>query len=265
MCSQRDAASLACTSRRFRALSLIAALTARILPLPKQDYDELKASSEQRLSSCANSFPGTPCSEVALRGCCCSCPSKGPSLIHSVAETCGSAGAATLDFSGHSVEDSFLLAALPAFSKLRAAVAEHKSQAVSPLCPGAVRPVWCVPPRGPKTCSHAVMAGITLQATVSHIATHSFIGQSRAWSAASRLLATFGHFVICVSTSSHLFSPTLLSYVCTCAAQAATTTAPAWRASACSGASSSVTWPPPPCCLRVQQMAARWARCACPT
>ena len=55
---QRDAASLACTSRRLRALSRTAALIARILPLPKLDFDELKASSEGRLTSLASSFPG---------------------------------------------------------------------------------------------------------------------------------------------------------------------------------------------------------------
>ena len=56
--SQRAAASLACSSRRLRVLSRSAAVTSRILPLPKLDFDELKASSEQRLASCASSFPG---------------------------------------------------------------------------------------------------------------------------------------------------------------------------------------------------------------
>ena len=107
-----------------------------------------------------------------------------------------------LDFSGHSVEDSFLLATLPAFSKLRL-LSLNTSRKLSHhfvlALLGQSGASLHLSAHGPKTCSHAVMAGITLQATVSHIATHSFVGQSRAWS-----LATFGHFVICVSTSSYL-------------------------------------------------------------
>ena len=146
-----------------------------------------------------------------------------------------------LDFSGHSVEDSFLLATLPAFSKLRVLslntsrkLSHHfvlalLGQSGASLHFSAVASLsrltcgcGCYHPASrclPHTCPQWVLAK------------HGLVCRKQALS----------NLRACLRQHLTLPVPGTGSNVRSCAAQAATTTAPAWRASACSDASSSAT------------------------